>query len=117
MDTRNFIPMTRSELEAQGCQRPDYVIVSADAYVDHPSFANALIGRYLQSLGYQVGMIAQPDWNDLESFREFGEPKYAFLVSGGNMDSMVNMYTANKKKRHEDIYSPGAKASYYRLCQ
>ncbi len=111
MDTRNFIPMTRSELEAQGCQRPDYVIVSADAYVDHPSFANALIGRYLQSLGYQVGMIAQPDWNDLESFREFGEPKYAFLVSGGNMDSMVNMYTANKKKRHEDIYSPGAKAN------
>ena len=85
----------------------DYVLVTGDAYVDHPSFGAAVIGRLVENLGYTVGVIAQPDWKRAESFKVFGKPKYAFLVTGGNIDSMVAHYTSAKKKRSEDFYSPG----------
>ncbi len=104
-----FIPMTKKEMSAAGVDQPDFVLVTGDAYVDHPSFANALIARYLQALGYSVGIIAQPDYKNPQSIREFGEPKLAFLVSAGNLDSMVNAYTANKAPRSKDAYSPGGR--------
>ncbi len=102
--------MTKSEMAAMGITQLDYIVVSPDAYVDHPSFAAALIGRYVQSLGYAVGIIAQPDWRAADDFLTLGTPKYAFLLSGGNMDGIVNMYTTNKKARRDDAYSPGGKA-------
>jgi uncharacterized radical SAM protein YgiQ len=105
-----FLPMTKSEMTANGIVQLDYIVVSPDAYVDHPSFAPAIIGRYVQSLGYTVGIITQPDWRAADDFIALGTPKYAFLLSGGNMDGVVNMYTAAKKLRHDDAYSPGGKA-------
>ena len=101
------MPVTRKELLERGVAQPDFVLVSPDAYVDHPSFAGALVGRHLESFGYTVAMLAQPDWRSPGDFRRFGRPRLAFLVSGGNMDSMVNLYTANKRRRREDLYSPG----------
>lgn len=109
MDTSLFLPMTARELKKRGIERPDFILVSADAYVDHPSFANALIGRYLNALGYSVAILAQPNYGDLNAYRALGEPRLAFLVSGGNMDCMVNLYTANKTRRKSDLYSPGGK--------
>ncbi|MGE5677123.1 MAG: YgiQ family radical SAM protein [Pseudomonadota bacterium] len=85
----------------------DFIFVSGDAYVDHPSFGNAIIARFLENRGYRVGMIPQPDWRDAKAFKVLGKPRLAFLVSSGNMDSMVNHYTASKKPRREDLYSPG----------
>ena len=102
-----FLPMSRAEMDAQGISQCDFIVVTPDAYVDHPSFAMAIIGRYVQSLGFSVGIIAQPDWRTNVGFLALGAPKYAFLVSGGNMDGMVNMYTASKHLRREDDYSPG----------
>ena len=102
--------MSRSELEALGVDALDFIVVSPDAYVDHPSFAAAIIGRFVQSLGYSVGIIAQPDWRSDADFLKLGTPRYAFLLSGGNMDGIVNMYTAAKKPRSEDKFSPGGKA-------
>lgn len=104
---QDFLPMSRQEMEAQGIQQMDFVYVTGDAYVDHPSFGAAIICRLLQSRGYRVGVIAQPDWRDPESIQIFGEPRLAFLVSAGNMDSMVNHYTVAKKRRRQDAYSPG----------
>ncbi len=104
-----FLPMSRQEMEDLHIQQMDFVYVTGDAYVDHPSFGAAIICRLLQSRGYQVGIIAQPDWRDAESIQVFGEPRLAFLVSAGNMDSMVNHYTVAKKRRHQDAYSPGGK--------
>ena len=107
---RCALPMNRAELnEAFGTDTPDFVIVTGDAYVDHPSFGTAIIGRVLASRGYSVGIIAQPDWHSAEGFKVFGRPRYAFLVNSGNMDSMVNHYTSSKKRRSEDNYSPGGK--------
>ena len=106
----NFLPVTMEEMNARGVSQADYILVSGDAYVDHPSFGAAIIGRLLESMGYSVGIIAQPDWNNIESFKIFGKPKYAFLVTGGNIDSMVNHYTVAKKPRSSDTYSPGGKA-------
>lgn len=97
-----------TQQEAAG--RLDFIVVTPDAYVDHPSFAAALVGRYVQSLGYSVGVIAQPDWRSDADFLRLGTPRCAFLLSGGNMDGIVNMYTAAKKPRSEDKYSPGGKA-------
>lgn len=94
-------------MEDRGWEQPDFVYVSGDAYVDHPSFGHAIITRMLESLGYKVCMIPQPDWRKKESIMEFGEPRLAFLVSAGNMDSMVNHYTVSKKRRHTDAYTPG----------
>lgn len=99
--------MSRDEMGRLGWDRCDVVIVSGDAYVDHPSFGSALIGRVLEDAGYKVGMIAQPDYRMRDSFNVLGEPKLCFCVSSGNVDSMVNNYTANKRPRSEDDYSPG----------
>ncbi len=101
-----FLPMSLSETDGQPL---DFIVVTPDAYVDHPSFAAAVIGRYVQSLGFRVGVIAQPDWNSEADFLKLGTPRYAFLVSGGNMDGIVNMYTAAKRPRSEDAYSPGGR--------
>lgn len=90
-----------------GWEQPDFVYVCGDAYVDHPSFGSAIIGRLLQAHGYKVAMIAQPDWRSERSVQTFGRPRLGFLVSAGNMDSMVNHYTVNKKRRSKDAYSPG----------
>ncbi len=105
--SEEFLPMSRAEMTAQGITQCDFIVVTPDAYVDHPSFAMAIVGRYVQSLGFSVGVIAQPDWKTNADFLALGAPKYAFLVSGGNMDGMVNMYTASKHLRREDDYSPG----------
>lgn len=99
--------MTKKDLQERGIGQPDFILVSADAYVDHPSFANALIGRYLEALGYSVALLCQPNFGDLRAYQALGKPRLAFLVSGGNMDSMVNRYTANKAPRKKDLYSPG----------
>lgn len=104
-----FLPMTRREMEEQGIRQLDFVYITGDAYVDHPSFGTAIITRLLQSRGYTVGIIAQPDWKNDASIQEFGEPRLGFLVSAGNMDSMVNHYTVSKKRRSTDAYSPGGK--------
>lgn len=105
--SHGFLPICRKEMEDRGWEQPDFVYVSGDAYVDHPSFGHAIITRMLESLGYKVCMISQPDWRKKESIMEFGEPRLAFLVSAGNMDSMVNHYTVSKKRRHADAYTPG----------
>jgi len=97
-------------MRARGIKRPDFVLVTGDAYVDHPSFGAAIIGRLLESKGYAVCVLAQPDWKNAESFAAFGEPRLAFLVTAGNIDSMVNNYTAAKKRRSRDVYSPGGAA-------
>ncbi len=104
------LPMSRAELkEYFGADEPDFVLVTGDAYIDHPSFGTAIIGRVLASRGYSVGIIAQPDWKNAEGFKVFGKPRLAFMVNAGNMDSMVNHYTSSKKRRSEDNYSPGGK--------
>jgi uncharacterized radical SAM protein YgiQ len=97
-------------MEARGWTEVDFAYISGDAYVDHPSFGTAIISRVLESAGYKVGIIAQPDFNNDQSITVFGRPKYGFLVSAGNIDSMVSHYTAAKRKRSEDYYSPGGKA-------
>jgi uncharacterized radical SAM protein YgiQ len=103
----NYLPVCKKDLEERGIEQLDFILVSGDAYVDHPSFGISIIGRLLESRGYTVGIIAQPDWKDLESFKIFGLPRLSFLVSGGNIDSMVNHYTVAKKPRSRDYYSPG----------
>lgn len=102
-----FLPICRKDMEELGWDRPDFIYVSGDAYVDHPSFGHAIITRLLQAHGYKVCIIAQPDWKDKRSIMEFGEPRYAFLVSAGNMDSMVNHYSVSKKRRRTDAFTPG----------
>ncbi|MBQ0000972.1 MAG: YgiQ family radical SAM protein [Clostridiales bacterium] len=104
-----FLPVTKKEMLERGWDQVDFVYICGDAYVDHSSFGAAIITRLLESRGYRVGIIAQPDWKQKESIQVFGEPRLAFLVSAGNMDSMVNHYTVNKKHRQVDAYSPGGK--------
>ena len=110
MDT--FLVIERADMEARGWAELDFVLISGDAYVDHPSFAPAVIGRYLESKGYRVGIIAQPDWNDVNAFKKLGKPRLASLVTAGNLDSMLNKFTAAKKIRREDDYSPGGEAGH-----
>lgn len=105
----DFLAVSRQDMQSRGVSRLDYIVVTPDAYVDHPSFAAAIIGRYIESLGYSVGVIAQPDWKSGQDFSKLGTPRYAFLLSGGNMDGVVNMYTAAKRPRSADAYSPGGK--------
>ena len=105
----SFLPVSREDMRRQNITQLDFVYVCGDAYVDHPSFGSAIIGRVLVSRGYSVGMICQPDWRDPASIAVLGEPRLGFLVSAGNMDSMVLHYTVAKKRRHEDLYSPGGK--------
>ena len=102
-----FLPVSKEEMLERGWDRPDFVYICGDAYVDHPSFGAAIICRVLESQGYKVCFIAQPDWKTTEDFTRFGEPRLAFLVSAGNIDSMVNHYTVAKKRRKKDSYSPG----------
>lgn len=104
-----FLPISRSEIELLGWSEPDFVYVCGDAYVDHPSFGAAVICRVLEAAGFRVAVLAQPDWHSAEPFREFGRPRLGFLVSAGNIDSMVAHYTVAKKKRSYDYYSPGGK--------
>ena len=102
-----FLPVTKEEMLERGWDRPDFVYVCGDAYVDHSSFGTAIVCRVLESIGYKVCIIAQPDWHSTDDFMRFGEPRLAFLVSAGNIDSMVNHYTVAKKRRSKDAYSPG----------
>ena len=103
----DFLPVCRADMEKRGWEQCDFVYITGDAYVDHSSFGHAIITRLLEAFGYKVGIIAQPDWKNKESITILGEPRLAFLVSAGNMDSMVNHYTVNKKRRHQDAFSPG----------
>lgn len=109
----DWLPITKKELEAHGWEELDVVLVSGDAYVDHPSFGPAVIGRIIESEGFRVGIIPQPNWqDDLRDFKKFGAPKYFFGVTSGCMDSMVNHYTAGKRKRSSDSYTPGGQAGF-----
>jgi uncharacterized radical SAM protein YgiQ len=105
--TAPFLPMSREEMNALGWDECDIVLVTGDAYVDHPSFGMAIIGRLLEAHGFRVGIIAQPDWQSAEPFGALGRPALFFGVTGGNMDSMVNRYTADRRLRHNDSYTPG----------
>ena len=104
---QDFLPVTKKEMKQRGWEQVDFAYITGDAYVDHPSFGTAIISRLLESRGYKVGIIPQPDWRKKESIQVFGEPRLGFLVSAGNMDSMVNHYTVSKKHRQKDSYSPG----------
>ena len=101
------LPLSRSEMDALGWDSCDIIIVTGDAYVDHPSFGMAVIGRLLEAQGFRVGIIAQPDWSSAEAFKVLGKPKLFFGVAAGNMDSMINRYTADRKRRNDDAYTPG----------
>lgn len=103
----SFLPISKQDMEAQGIEQLDFVYVIGDAYVDHPSFGHAIISRVLEAHGYSVGIISQPDWKDEKSITVLGRPRLAFLVSGGNMDSMVNHYFVSGKRRPKDAYTPG----------
>lgn len=104
---QGFLPVCRKDMEERGWDAVDFAYVIGDAYVDHPSFGPAIISRILEANGYRVGIISQPDWKDNTSIMEYGEPKLGFLVSGGNMDSMVNHYSVSKKRRKTDAFTPG----------
>jgi uncharacterized radical SAM protein YgiQ len=104
-----FLPTTRREIDALGWDSPDVILVSGDAYIDHPSFAAAILGRWLERNGYRVAILPQPDWRSADAWRELGRPRLFYGVSAGNMDSMINHYTANRKRRNSDAYSPGGK--------
>ncbi|WP_435005827.1 YgiQ family radical SAM protein [Tundrisphaera lichenicola] len=103
------LPATRAEMDARGWDAVDIVLVSGDAYVDHPAFAMGILGRVLEAAGFRVAVLSQPDWKSAEPWRTFGRPRLFFGISAGNMDSMINHYTANKKVRNDDAYSPGAR--------
>ncbi|MET0292284.1 MAG: YgiQ family radical SAM protein, partial [Steroidobacteraceae bacterium] len=102
-----FLPMTRQEMHALGWDACDVIVVTGDAYVDHPSFGMAIVGRLLEAEGFRVGILAQPDWHSADAFRELGRPRLFFGVTGGNMDSMVNRYTSDRRVRSDDAYTPG----------
>lgn len=102
-----FLPVSKADMEEQGIKQLDFVYIIGDAYVDHPSFGHAIISRMLKAHGYSVGIISQPDWKDNESINILGEPRLAFIVMGGNMDSMVNHYSVSKKRRDTDAFTPG----------
>ena len=102
-----FLPICRKDMEDRGWGQVDFIYVTGDAYVDHPSFGHAIITRILESHGYKIGLISQPDWKDKNSICEYGEPRLGFLVSAGNMDSMVNHYSVSKKRRASDAFTPG----------
>ena len=106
----DFLPMSKEDMDRRGWDRLDFLFVSGDAYVDHPSFGPAIIGRLLEKYGYRVGIIAQPDWRSTLDFKKMGKPRLGVLVSAGNLDSMLNKFTAAKKYRSNDNYSPGGKA-------
>src|SRR5215472_9239578 len=102
-------PTSAAEMRARGWDYVDVVFVSGDAYVDHPSFAAAILARVLEDAGFRVAVLSQPDWHSCEAWRQFGRPRLFFGISAGNMDSLINHYTANKKVRNDDAYSPGGR--------
>jgi uncharacterized radical SAM protein YgiQ len=106
---RVALPMSMDEARQRGWHELDVVFVTGDAYVDHPSFAMAILGRVLEAAGFRVGIVSQPDWRNCDDWRRFGRPRLFFAVSAGNMDSMINHYTANRKRRNDDAYSPGGR--------
>ena len=106
--TAPYLPMSRAEMEALGWDECDIIIVTGDAYVDHPSFGMAIVGRLLEAQGFRVGIIAQPDWHSADAFKALGRPKLFFGITAGNMDSMVNRYTADRRLRSDDAYTPNA---------
>lgn len=108
----DFLPVTIEDMKKRGWEQPDFIYVCGDAYVDHPSFGAAIITRMLESKGYRVCVIPQPNWKTTEDFTRFGKPRLAFLVSGGNIDSMVNHYSVAKKRRDKDLYSPGGEGGH-----
>ncbi len=103
------LPMSVEECRARGWDEVDVVFVTGDAYIDHPSFAMAILGRVLEAAGFRVAIVSQPDWRSCDDWRRFGRPRLFFAISAGNMDSMINHYTANKKVRNDDAYSPGGR--------
>ncbi|MFT7385040.1 MAG: putative radical SAM protein YgiQ, partial [Urechidicola sp.] len=105
--TAPFLPTNRSEMDALGWDSCDVIVVTGDAYVDHPSFGMAVIGRVLEAQGFRVGIIAQPDWTNTVDFMQLGRPNLYYGVAAGNMDSMINRYTSDKKIRHDDAYTAG----------
>ena len=107
-----FLPTTREEMLERGWEQPDFVYISGDAYVDHPSFGAAIITRVLESRGYKVCFLAQPDWHSLDDFKRFGKPRLGFLISSGNIDSMVNHYSVSKRRRKKDSYSNNGEANH-----
>jgi uncharacterized radical SAM protein YgiQ len=109
---KEFLPTCKEDMIKRNISQLDFVFITGDAYVDHPSFGTAIIARVLESQGFTVGIIAQPNWNDAEDFKKLGRPKLAFLINSGNIDSMVNHYTTSKKRRHDDLYSPGGKSGF-----
>ena len=108
--TKDFLPITKRDAQKRGWDELDFVFITGDAYVDHPSFGTAIISRVIEAEGFKVGIVAQPNWKTDTDFKRFGRPKYAFMINSGNIDSMVAHYTAAKKKRSDDAYSPGNKA-------
>lgn len=110
--SNKFLPISKKDFADRNIDQLDFVFISGDAYVDHPSFGTSVIARMLEDEGFTVGIIAQPDWSSAEDFRRLGKPKLGFLINSGNIDSMVNHYTAAKKKRSDDLYSPGGKSGF-----
>ena len=106
---KQFLPVSKQDMEERGWYYYDFLVVGADAYVDHPSFGTAIIARVLEAEGYRVAVLAQPDWHSAAAFRAMGKPRYGVFIGGGNIDSMVAHYTAAKKRRSVDLYSPGGK--------
>jgi uncharacterized radical SAM protein YgiQ len=107
-----WLPITKKEVEARGWSDLDVILITGDAYIDHPAFGAAVIGRIIESEGFRVAIIPQPNWqDDLRDFKKLGAPRLFFAVTSGNMDSMVNHYTANKRRRSTDAYSPGGNSS------
>lgn len=106
----SFLPMTIEEMKERGWHQPDFVLITGDAYVDHPSFGTSIISRVLESRGYKVAILAQPDWRKTDDFKRFGRPRLGFLINAGNVDSMVNHFSVFKHRRKTDSYSPGGKA-------
>ena len=109
-EAMKFLPATKQEMMREGWHQADFVLITGDAYIDHPSFGTAIIGRLLEHFGYKVAVLAQPDWHTCRDFKRFGRPRLGFLINGGNVDSMVNNYSVFRHRRKRDVYSPGGKA-------
>ncbi len=112
-----FLPVTREEMERLGWDAPDFVLVTGDAYVDHPSFGHAIISRLLESRGYRVAILAQPDWRSIEDFQRFGRPRLGFLVNSGNVDSMVNHYSVFGTEEDGSVFSGRKERQASRPCR
>ena len=108
----SFLPVTKADMAERGWDQLDFIFVSGDAYVDHPSFGPAILCRLLEKHGYRVGIIPQPDWHHKKDFTSLGKPRLGFLVSSGNLDSQLNRFTAAKKVRSKDSYSPGGEGGH-----